>query len=76
MTSSEAAALDPQLRILLEVVYECLENSGIPIQTVAGSDTSCFVGSSSSGMFAATMKFQVVHLPFFSLHRIRRGHVG
>lgn len=26
MTASEAAALDPQLRILLEVTFECLEN--------------------------------------------------
>lgn len=49
MTSAEAAALDPQLRMLLEVVYECFENTGIPIHDVAGTDTSVFVGSSSSG---------------------------
>lgn len=40
MTNAEAAALDPQLRMLLEVTYECLENAGTPIQTAAGSNTS------------------------------------
>ncbi|KAL9093844.1 MAG: hypothetical protein Q9165_003767 [Trypethelium subeluteriae] len=45
MTPAEAAALDPQQRLLLECCYEALENGGIPISKVAGSDTSCFVGS-------------------------------
>lgn len=50
MTGAEASALDPQLRMLLEVVYECLEDSGIPIHEATGSNTSVFVGSSSSGI--------------------------
>lgn len=48
MTGAEAAALDPALRMMLEVVYECLEDSGVPMQSVVGSDTSVFVGTSSS----------------------------
>lgn len=31
MTAAEATALDPQLRILLEVSYECLENGTLPL---------------------------------------------
>ena len=31
MTAAEATALDPQLRILLEVSYECLENGKLPL---------------------------------------------
>ncbi|RHZ51660.1 putative polyketide synthase [Aspergillus thermomutatus] len=45
MTSDEAAAMDPQQRLLLEVTYEGLENAGIPLPKIMGSQTSCFVGS-------------------------------
>lgn len=30
---------------MLEVAYESLENAGIPISKIAGTDTGCFVGS-------------------------------
>ncbi|KAI0009070.1 putative polyketide synthase [Xylariaceae sp. FL0662B] len=45
MTRAEAEALDPQQRLLLECSYEALENAGIPLGEVAGSETCCFVGS-------------------------------
>ncbi|EAW12336.1 putative polyketide synthase [Aspergillus clavatus NRRL 1] len=45
MTSDEAAAMDPQQRLLLEVTYEGLENAGLPLSKIMGSQTSCFVGS-------------------------------
>ncbi|KAJ5683540.1 polyketide synthase [Penicillium macrosclerotiorum] len=48
MTSDEAAAMDPQQRLLLEVTYEGLENAGIPLTRVAGTQTACFVGSFSA----------------------------
>lgn len=35
-------------RILLEVVYEATENAGIPMDTFAGSNTSCYVGCFTS----------------------------
>ncbi|GKZ39651.1 type I Iterative Polyketide synthase (PKS), partial [Aspergillus brasiliensis] len=44
MTGDEVAAMDPQQRLLLEVTYEGLENAGISLSKVAGSQTSCFVG--------------------------------
>lgn len=40
----EASALDPQHRLLLEIAYEALENAGIPLEQVAGSDTAVFAG--------------------------------
>ncbi|RYP80178.1 hypothetical protein DL769_002591 [Monosporascus sp. CRB-8-3] len=36
----DAATIDPQQRFLLEVTYEALENAGLPIETLRGSDTS------------------------------------
>ncbi|KAH8804399.1 putative polyketide synthase [Xylogone sp. PMI_703] len=45
MTAAEAAALDPQQRILLECTYEAVENSGMKLHSFSGSNTSVFVGS-------------------------------
>jgi acyl transferase domain-containing protein len=36
--------MDPMQRMLLEVVYESIENAGIPISKLAGSNTGCYVG--------------------------------
>lgn len=48
ITAAEAAALDPRQRIAMEVAYEALENAGMPLQKVAGTQTACFMGSSMS----------------------------
>ncbi|KAA8652104.1 putative Nonribosomal peptide synthetase [Aspergillus tanneri] len=45
ISGKEAEAMDPQQRILLEVVYEALEDAGIRIQDIAGSNTSVYCGS-------------------------------
>ncbi|KAF2491841.1 putative polyketide synthase [Lophium mytilinum] len=44
VTAHEAKAMDPTARMLLEVTYEALENAGLPIENLTGSDTSCYVG--------------------------------
>ncbi|KAF6836455.1 hypothetical protein CPLU01_03739 [Colletotrichum plurivorum] len=48
ITAAEAAAFDPKQRIMMEVAYEALENAGMPLQKVAGSQMACYIGSSTS----------------------------
>jgi len=45
ITPIEAMWMDPQQRKLLEVVYECFENGGVSMESIAGSKTACFVAS-------------------------------
>src|SRR5271165_4873421 len=44
ISPAEAKGMDPMQRILIEVVYEAMENAGIPMCTFAGSNTSCYIG--------------------------------
>ncbi|KAL8903527.1 MAG: hypothetical protein Q9207_003861 [Kuettlingeria erythrocarpa] len=46
--TTEAVAMDPQQRQLLEVVYEGLENAGITLESLRGQPFGCFVGSYAS----------------------------
>lgn len=48
ISNREAISLDPQLRLLLEVSYECFENAGILLDQLSESDTGIFIGCSSS----------------------------
>jgi polyketide synthase 12/epothilone polyketide synthase D len=43
----EAARMDPQHRLLLETAWEGLEDAGLPLDKLAGTKTSVFVGISS-----------------------------
>ena len=43
MTKQEAEAVDPSQRLMLEVVYECLENSGA--KNWRGQNIGCYIGS-------------------------------
>src|SRR5467141_1062645 len=42
----EAAVMDPQQRMLLETAWRALEDAGIPIESLAGSATGVYIGTS------------------------------
>ncbi|KAH9879452.1 hypothetical protein IAQ61_001270 [Plenodomus lingam] len=44
ISPAEAMAMDPMQRLLLEVTYEALENSGTPLSKASGTNTSCYIG--------------------------------
>ncbi len=47
MTEREARYLDPQQRLFLELVWRCLEKSGIPIHNLKGTKTGVYLGIST-----------------------------
>jgi iturin family lipopeptide synthetase A len=44
----EAIRMDPQSRIVLETIWQCLEDAGEPIEKTAGENVGVFLGMSSS----------------------------
>lgn len=44
INASEAKAMDPQLRLLLETAFETFENAGYSMDQMTGSDTGVYVG--------------------------------
>lgn len=53
VTPKQANVMDPQLRILLEVAYEAILDSGYSPQTLKNYRVGCFVGCSGSEMSVA-----------------------
>jgi acyl transferase domain-containing protein len=45
VTVTEARAIDPNQRVMLEVVFEALENAGIPKSDVVGRNVGVFMGA-------------------------------
>ncbi|KAL4861076.1 hypothetical protein BDV12DRAFT_204384 [Aspergillus spectabilis] len=45
INNREAAAMDPQQRKLLEVVYECFESAGVTLDEVSGANVGCYVAA-------------------------------
>lgn len=56
ISGKEAEAMDPQHRLLLEVVYEALEDAGVDMHEVAGTTTSVYCGSFTNDYNAMTTK--------------------
>ncbi|KAG8415985.1 Type I Iterative PKS [Metarhizium acridum] len=52
----EATTMDPAQRILLETAYHALENAGLPMESVAGSDMACYVGASGKDYESLLLK--------------------
>lgn len=47
----EAAQMDPQQRILLEIAYEAIEDAGLAPTALAGTDTAVFIGAMTNDYF-------------------------
>ncbi|KAK4508593.1 hypothetical protein PRZ48_002332 [Zasmidium cellare] len=45
INNKEATWMDPQQRKLLEVVFECFESAGVPLEKASGSNIGCYVGN-------------------------------
>ena len=50
ISRTDAIAMDPQQRQLLEVTYECLENAGLRLEDLNEAPIGCFVGSYAVGI--------------------------
>ncbi|KAL2830329.1 hypothetical protein BDW59DRAFT_158657 [Aspergillus cavernicola] len=66
ISPKEAEAIDPQQRILLEVVYEAMEEAGLTLHGLQGSDTSVYAGL----MIRDYMDVQVRDPDFFSQYMV------
>lgn len=52
----EAKSVDPLQRMILEVIYESLENAGIPSNTLKGSNTGVFIALGNSDYIQARFR--------------------
>jgi len=52
----EAESIDPLQRLLLETVYESLENAGIPLESLHGSDTAFYAGIMATDYWDTLMR--------------------
>ncbi|MEE1930831.1 SDR family NAD(P)-dependent oxidoreductase [Streptomyces sp. TRM 70351] len=58
ITPKEAARMDPQHRMLLELAVEALDDAALPSRSLAGSDTAVYVGVSDASYAALQMMQQ------------------
>ena len=56
INSLEAKYMDPQQRKLLEVVFECFESAGLPMEQLSGSNIGCFVANFTIDYFVMQSK--------------------
>ncbi|HXO54083.1 MAG TPA: type I polyketide synthase, partial [Mycobacterium sp.] len=76
----EATGMDPQQRLLLEVAWEALENAGITAQAIRGTQTSVFVGLTTSDYYFRAVPGQPEdidpYLPFGNASNFAAGRLA
>lgn len=75
IAASEADNIDPQQRILLEVVYESLEAAGLPLHSLQGSQTGVFCGVMNDD-WAQVLSVDTDSLPRYSATGIARTNLA
>lgn len=59
----EASTMDPQMRLLLETVYEAIEAAGQPMEKLRGSDTAVYSGVSMAFFLALSVFRRAIAIP-------------
>lgn len=69
---SDAEQMDPQERKMIELVWAAIENAGYPVSSLAGTDTSLFIGVSNQDYCELMCKnnYQMVLGHFMLVNRI------
>ncbi|WP_133056476.1 type I polyketide synthase, partial [Mycobacterium decipiens] len=79
ITPREAAAMDPQQRMLLEVAWEALEHAGIPPDSLSGSRTGVMMGvyfNEYQSMLAASAENVDAYTGTGNAHSITVGRIS
>ena len=58
----EAESMDPQQRYVLQTAFEALDDAGIPLQNVQGSQMGCFIGGFTLDNQFTQYDFKNLHL--------------
>ena len=56
VSAAQASCMDPQVRLLLEAVFEALVDAGYNMQDLAGTDTGVYVGGCFSDLHQALLQ--------------------
>ncbi|KUI60431.1 Lovastatin diketide synthase LovF [Cytospora mali] len=72
LSPQQAAAMDPQQRMLLEMSYEALENSGWSLESCAGSNTAVYAASFTAD-FERNLYRDPVNLPVYYLTGVEKA---
>ena len=67
ISPKEAADMDPQQRILLELCWEAFEDAGIDPLSQCGADTGVFIGVSTSDYSSIGVHDNILHATSYSL---------
>ncbi|WP_330230967.1 type I polyketide synthase [Nocardia sp. NBC_00508] len=79
ISSAEATAMDPQQRVLLEVAWESLQNSGIPADSLGNSRTAVIVGMTSWDYTIVNIERRsepVAHMATGNTHSTAAGRIS